>query len=943
MTHLWNMFNQSSTLVKTALITMVGVWLIACAATVVGITLIWESPSAAQPGRPEAGRPLITLEPTTGTANTPITVRGQNWRPDRTILIYLAAPGETTPDYAVASVISNASGEFEVSILIPAEARWETIGLATVIARETESEAATQAFFSLNSPAGQPFETPAAALDSSPTVTATVGAVEEVTPTPTATPQPGSPLAVAGANVNIRSGPGTAYPVLGLLQVGQNAEISGLSPDNAWWQIKFAGAVDGRGWVAAAYVTAQNTGNIPIVQPPALPTKPTPVIIINDWRGEYYNNPTLKGDPVLVRNDAAINFDWGTGAPVAGVGTNNFSVRWTRSLSFPAGTYRFYVRVDDGVRLWIDNNLIIDQWHDSAPATYTRDVFIGEGPHQFKMEYYEGSGTALAQLTWEWVENYTDWKGEYFNNPNLNGAPVLVRNDIAVNFSWGPGAPAAELPADNFSARWTRDVSFPAGTYRFKILVDDGARLWIDNTLVIDRWRQGEPQTYTADVNLVDGSHRLRLEYFDYRYDAQVRLDWERVDNYSDWKAEYFDNRRLQGNPVIIRNETNIDHNWGSGSPGAGLPDDNFSARWTRKITLDNGTYILRVKVDDGVRLWFDDVLVIDSWQDGNTRTLETEQPVSAGQHKLKVEYYERGGEARIHVNWDKKQATNQSPQPNPGSGYSVNEGDQITFDGSQSKDPDGTIVKYEWDFDYNGSVFNVDATGATASTRYSDGPADFTVALRVTDDQGASQIATTQVQVQNVTPTVEAGGPYTALVGNAITFAGTATDPGSTDQAGLSYNWEFGDGTEAGGPIVSHSYAQAGTYTARLSVTDKDGARGSDTVAVQITTVNQPPTANIQGPSDGVVGESLSFDGNGSTDPDGSIAVYAWNFGDGATGSGPNVAHTYNAAGSYDVTLTVTDNNGIGGSTILAVNIGEPVQENISPKTGLAAPATAR
>jgi hypothetical protein len=69
-------------------------------------------------------------------------------------------------------------------------------------------------------------------------------------------------------------------------------------------------------------------------------------------------------------------------------------------LSFSAGTYRFYTRVDDGTRLWVDDNLVIDEWHDSGPTTYSYDIYLTEDWHSVRMEYYERSGGALAQLAW---------------------------------------------------------------------------------------------------------------------------------------------------------------------------------------------------------------------------------------------------------------------------------------------------------------------------------------------------------------------------------------------------------------------------------------------------------------------------------------------------------------------------------------------------------------
>jgi PKD repeat protein len=486
-------------------------------------------------------------------------------------------------------------------------------------------------------------------------------------------------------------------------------------------------------------------------------------------------------------------------------------------------------------------------------------------------------------------------------------------------------------------------VSFPAGTYRFHVRVDDGVRLWVDGNLVVDQWHDGAPTTYSADVNLADGVHSLRMEYYERIGGALAQLAWERLDYYPDWKAEYYSNRKLQGNPVLVRNETQIDHNWGSGSPATGVPADNFSARWTRKVDFKGGTYVFSVWVDDGVRLWVDDALVIDSWKDDKSRLIQAERQIGSGKHRVKVEYYEGSGGAEIEVTWQRKtETTNQPPQAVPGGPYTVNEGSLVTFDGSGSRDPDGSIVKYEWDLNYDGRAFTVDATGQKASTSYPDGLATIIVALRVTDDKGASHITATQVKVENVAPMAEAGGPYAGQVGSPITLAGTATDPGLVDQVGLTYRWEFGDGSEGYGSIVSHSYAQAGSYEVKLTVTDKDSAQGTDMAMVQVHAVNHPPAAVISGPTSGLVGETLIFSGINSADRDGRIVRYVWDFGDRTTGSGVDVTHVYNVVGSYQVTLTVTDDGGLSDSATQIVQVDEPgrrsVSTEVAPVTAMAA-----
>jgi PKD repeat protein/uncharacterized protein YraI len=685
-------FQQSSTLTKL-FVGLVGlIWMFVLVAVLAAGMLLFDSPSQALQPTPGGSSPFIALEPATGSAGSSVTVRGEGWPAGSMVLLYLSAGGET-PDFALASTIADGAGHFSTSLIIPLDSRWSSAGIATITAKTQDNNVSAQANLTLGGEVTLPSPTATATL--TPTATAAAS------PTPTATPQPGAPLATTVADLNVRSGPGMGYPLLGLLKAGQSTEITGRSADGGWWQIEFSGVAGERGWLSAQYVTAQNTGNVPVVQAPPPPTA----------------------------------------APV------------------PTAT--------------------------PVPPTPTPVVI-------------------------------TDWRGEYYNNPNLSGAPVLVRNDVTVSFNWGAGAPAAGLPADNFSARWSRTLGFPAGSYRFWLTIDDGVRVWVDNNLVIDQWHDSSPTTYVAEAKLSEGSHNVRIEYYERSGGAQIDLRWQRL-----------------------------------------------------------------------------------------------------------------------------SEQTNQSPQPNAGGPYVVDEGSQVSLDGSKSRDTDGQIVKYEWDYSYDGHNFNTDATGKNPQALYADGPTTLTVALRVTDDRGARQIATSKVTVLSIAPRVEAGGPYVGQAGSPISLAGTATDPSPVDQAGLSYRWEFGDGTTANGPLVSHSYAQAGNYTARLIVSDKDGAQVAVSATVQVNGVNQAPVAVISGPTTGQVGVNLTFSGGSSRDNDGSIIGYAWNFGDGVTASGVNASHSYAQAGSYEVSLTVTDNGGLTGSSVFTVQISDvvktpPVAVITGPASGL-------
>ncbi len=146
----------------------------------------------------------------------------------------------------------------------------------------------------------------------------------------------------------------------------------------------------------------------------------------------------------------------------------------------------------------------------------------------------------------------------------------------------------------------------------------------------------------------------------------------------------------------------------------------------------------------------------------------------------------------------------------------------------------------------------------------------------------------------------------------------------GSTDDGTIvNWDWDFGDGAAGAGALVSHTFAAAGTYTVMLTVTDDAGATGSVSQEVSVGDLNLPPVASFTAVQ--VTGTlEVSFDGTGSTD-DGAIVSWDWDFGDGNTGIGSTASNIYATAGSYTVTLIVTDDAGATGETSQSVTV-DPV-----------------
>ena len=247
-----------------------------------------------------------------------------------------------------------------------------------------------------------------------------------------------------------------------------------------------------------------------------------------------------------------------------------------------------------------------------------------------------------------------------------------------------------------------------------------------------------------------------------------------------------------------------------------------------------------------------------------------------------------------------------------------------VFFDATASNDPDGTIVSYTWDFD-DGSPT---ATGVSVTHTFTTRKI-FQVKLTVVDNEGASTTKIVPVKVNQAPVAVAVVTPEPPQRLLPVHFDGAGSyDPDGTV---VQWAWNFGDGSTGSGVAVDHTYVGRQAYTATLTVTDENGATNTKTFTV--TTTNQSPVAQIvtvPSPAIGDPGFSVTLDGGGSYDPDGTLASYSWNFGDGATATGLSVTHAFSTTlpvqyKTYQVTLTVTDNDGGVAVTTTPVIVNTP------------------
>ncbi len=583
----------------------------------------------------------------------------------------------------------------------------------------------------------------------------------------------------------------------------------------------------------------------------------------NGLRGDYFDNIDFT-DPILSRTDQTVNFNWGTGSPDKQIDSDTFSVRWTGQILAPTtGTYQFFTTTDDGVRLFVAGQQVIDSFVDQAATERTGSINLVAGQkYDIRMEYFENSGDASARLAWSGPSitkqiipqsqlfsvapppppppppagSGNGLRAEYYDNIDFTNLK-LTRTDATVNYNWGTGSPDPSIAPDTFSVLWTGQILAPTtGAYQFFTTTDDGARLFINGQPVIDSFINQAATERTGSINLVAGQkYDIRMEYFENGGNASARLAWSgpsitkqivpqsqlfsstappppppTAGTGNGLRAEYYDNIDFT-NLKLTRTDTTVNYNWATGSPDPSIAPDTFSVRWTGQVQpLYSDTYTFFTNTDDGVRLFVNDQLVINSFIDQAATERRGTIALQAGQkYDIRMEYYERGGAASAQLGWF---STNQSRQIIPRS--------QL-YSGTVTANP-GTIV-----MGTNAVTVNEDAGTAT---------------VRVDRINGSDGVAT--VRYTTADGSALAGSDYTTTA-NILTFAAgetskTVTIPIIDDTVPeATETFGFGLGETTG--------AQLGTNrTALITIIDNDAPSTYDFSSANYNVNENAGTATI-------------------------------------------------------------------------------------------------
>lgn len=465
----------------------------------------------------------------------------------------------------------------------------------------------------------------------------------------------------------------------------------------------------------------------------------------------------------------------------------------------------------------------------SQEGTYTGYWKLRNGDNAVFGFGGDGTGAIWTKIRVQDKAPTNTWRGSYFDNRDLSGAPALVRNDDQIKFDWGSASPASGLPSNRFSVRWERRMELSESEYRIRVVADDGVRLYVDDVLVIDEWQKGAAREFSVALWLDDGEHEFRLEYFEFDGVARVefKMDKRGSIQVEDWKGTYWPNRTLSGDLAVIRDDADIDFDWDDDGPLVGFPADNFSARWERTLEFPEGVYTFFVRSDDGVRIWIDGKLLIDEWFPNDGSKVFQAQKNLSGEHTIRVEYFEKTGDALIRVWWEKQPVVNTAPQASPDSFIMLE--DQVLVAAApgvlaNDSDPEGDALAAELVTDVEHGSLVLLENGSFTYTPAADYHGSDSFTYRVSDGALLSEAVTVTIEVQPVNDTPQAAGVSVQVwAGQMVEIDVLVNDTGLGDAPITLSATESARGVQ---PVVQGSLVQ---YTA------PEGASGSDSFTYEI------------------------------------------------------------------------------------------------------------
>lgn len=279
---------------------------------------------------------------------------------------------------------------------------------------------------------------------------------------------------------------------------------------------------------------------------------------VNGLNATYFDNMDLTGTSVsrIVDN---IDTDYELGSPDPAITPDTWSARWTGQVQPKySQTYTFYTLSDDGVRLWVNGQQLVDNWTNHGLSENSGTITLTAGQkYDVKMEFYDNTMYALASLQWSSATQAKEpipqsqlftgasgatptptptltpipvtngLTGVYYDNMDFTNLKV-TRVDPTVNFDWGGGSPDPAIGPDTYTVRWTGFVvPLYSQQYTFYTTTDDGVRLWVNNTQLVNKWIDQAPAQWSGKITLTAGQkYPIKMEYYENGGGAVSKLSW---------------------------------------------------------------------------------------------------------------------------------------------------------------------------------------------------------------------------------------------------------------------------------------------------------------------------------------------------------------------------------------------------------------------------------
>jgi len=351
--------------------------------------------------------------------------------------------------------------------------------------------------------------------------------------------------------------------------------------------------------------------------------------------GTYYNNADFTGT-TLTRIDPTINFSWDTTAPAPGFGIDTYSVRWTGQIqALYSQTYTFYTQTNDGIRLWVNNQLIISNWTDHVLTENSGTITLVAGQkYDIRIEFYYNYGGAAMRLLW--------------SSPSTPKIAV-PQSQLFATAAPPPPCTYALSPASQTiaAAGGTGTVNVTAGVGCAWTAVSNAA--WLTITAGSSGSGAGSV-TYSVAVNT--GAQRVgTITIADQTFTLTQAANTGPVSN--GLLGTYYNNADFTGT-TLTRIDPTINFSWGTTAPAPGFGIDTYSVCWTGQIQAQySQTYTFYTQTNDGIRLWVNNQLIISNWTDHVlTENSGTITLVAGQKYDIRIEFYYNYGGAAMRLLW---------------------------------------------------------------------------------------------------------------------------------------------------------------------------------------------------------------------------------------------------------------------------------------------------